>query len=178
MRPDDAEAADKFTRLNAKTRREMRELTIAARQIKAKRAERVLGDETVPNAFTGAISRTHGTIVFINRALKGAPVPEALASALRPVVRDGRARLGAIHHLLAEGTPAGSGTAMDASVAGASAKIEMMRSAGAAHIEALPFLLQTLRDDLNDLAAVGSTLSGPGKTAPITDAAEPVAVES
>jgi uncharacterized membrane protein YccC len=161
MRPDDPVAQDKFARLNAKTRREMRELTIAARQIKAKKAERVLGDETVPIAFTGAIGRTHGTIVFINRALRGAPVPETLTAALRPVVRDSRARLGAIHHLLAEGTPAGPGAELDASVAAASAKIETMRPAGAAHIEALPFLLQTLRDDLNDLAALGATLSGP-----------------
>jgi len=176
MRPDDAEAANKFTKLNAKTRREMRELTIAARQIKAKKAERALGDETVPNAFTGAIGRTHGTIVFINRALRGAPVPEALAAALRPVVRDGTARLGAIHHLLADGMPAGPGAELDASVAAASARIETMRSAGAAHIEALPFLLQTLRDDLNDLAAVGGTLSGPGKAAPKV-AAAPVPAE-
>lgn len=165
VKPDDAEAGTKFTRLNAKTRREMREVVIAARQIKAKRAERHL-PETLPNQFTAALSRTHGTIVFINRAVSGAPVPEGVANALRPVVRDARARLGAIQHLLSQGAPAGSSAALDASVDAAAAKIEM-RTANdpAAHLEALPFLLQTLRDDLNDLAGTAGAISGPGKRA-------------
>ena len=162
MRPEDAEARDKFVRLNAKTRREMRELVIAARQIKAKKAERDL-TETLPNQFTGALSRTHGTIVFIARALAGAPLPDGVTEALRPFLRDARARLGAIHHLLAEGTPAGSGAELAASVDAAAARIERVTSDPAAHLEALPFLMQTLRDDLNDLAATAGAISGPPK---------------
>jgi len=162
MRPEDAEARDKFVRLNAKTRREMRELVIAARQIKAKKAERDL-TETLPNQFTGALSRAHGTIVFIARALAGAPLPDGVTEALRPFLRDARARLGAIHHLLAEGTPAGSGAELAASVDAAAARIERVTSDPAAHLEALPFLMQTLRDDLNDLAATAGAISGPPK---------------
>jgi len=162
MRPDDAEARDKFVRLNAKTRREMRELVIAARQIKAKKAERDLA-ETLPNQFTGALSRTHGTIVFIARALAGAPLPDGVTEALRPFLRDARARLGAIHHLLSEGMPAGSGAELSASVDAAAARIERAVIDPAAHLEALPFLMQTLRDDLNDLAAAASAISGPPK---------------
>ncbi|HEX4304129.1 MAG TPA: FUSC family protein [Rhizomicrobium sp.] len=177
VKPDDAEARGKFTRLNAKTRKEMREVVIAARQIKAKRADRDLG-ETLPNQFTAALSRTHGTIVFIQRAVSGAPLPEAVANALRPVVRDARARLGAIHHLLAEDAPAGSSAALDASVAAASARIEL-RTANdpAAHLEALPFLLQTLRDDLNDLAGCAGAIAGPGKKAAAQPSPHPELVE-
>ena len=160
MRPDDAEAQDKFKRLNARTRREMRELVIAARQIKAKGAEKDLA-ETLPNQFTGALSRTHGTIVFITRALAGAPLPPGVTEALRPFLRDARARLGAIQHLLAEGTPAGSGAALAASVDAAAARIG--RGDPAAHLEAMPFLMQTLRDDLNDLAATAGAICGPPK---------------
>jgi uncharacterized membrane protein YccC len=169
VKGEDAEAKDKFSRLNAKTRREMREVVIAARQIKAKRAERDL-PETLPNQFTGALSRTHGTIVFISRAVRGAPLPEEIAAALRPVVRDARARLGAIHHLLAEGTPAESAAELELSVNAAAAKIGLRKADGrsegdpAAHVEALPFLLQTLRDDLAELAATAEGLAGPGKT--------------
>ena len=162
MRPEDIEAQDKFKRLNAKTRKEMRELTIAARQIKAKRTERDLA-ETLPNQFTGALSRTHGTIVFIARALAGAPLPDGVTAALRPFLRDARARLGAIHHLLAEGTPTGSGAELAASVDAAAARILRVTSDPAAHLEALPFLMQTLRDDLNDLAATAGAISGPPK---------------
>ncbi len=178
VKPDDAEARGKFVRLNARTRKEMREVTVAARQIKAKRAERDLG-ETLPNQFTAALSRTHGTIVFIQRAVSGAPLPEGVAQALRPVVRDARARLGAIQHLLAEGAAAGSSAALDASVGAAAAKIGM-RTANdpAAHLEALPFLLQTLRDDLNDLAATAGAISGPGKNAAAVSAGAPAVVEN
>ncbi len=140
VKAEDAEAKDKFTRLNAKTRREMRELVIAARQIKAKRGERHL-PETLPNQFTGALSRSHGTIVFIARAVRGAPLPEEIAAALRPVVRGARARLGAIHHLLAEGTPAGAATALEVSVNAAAAKIGLRtsdRSCGACRGAAVP----------------------------------------
>ncbi len=162
MRPEDAAAKGKFVRLNARTRRDMRELVIAARQIKAKRAERDSA-ETLPNQFTGALTRTHGTIVFIARALAGAPLPEGVTEALRPFLRDARARLGAIHHLLSEGTPAGSGAELAASVDAAAARIERVTSDPAAHLEALPFLMQTLRDDLNDLAATAGAISGPPK---------------
>ncbi|MEJ0026147.1 MAG: FUSC family protein [Rhizomicrobium sp.] len=166
MRPEDAEALDKFKRLNARTRRDMRELVIAARQIKAKRGGQDSGRdlaETQPNQFTGALSRTHGTIVFIARALSGAPLPDGVMDALRPFLRDARARLGAIHHLLAEGTPAGSGAELAASVDAAAARIERAAIDPAAHLEALPFLMQTLRDDLNDLAATAGAIGGPPK---------------
>jgi uncharacterized membrane protein YccC len=174
-RPDEAEAREKFTRLNARTRREMRELTIAARQIKAKGAERHLA-ETLPNQFTAALSRCHGAIAFIARALGSAPLPDGARDALRPFLRDARARLGAIHHLLADGTPAGAGTELDASVNVAVARIERLPGDPKAHLEALPFLLQTLRDDLNDLAAAAAAISGPPK-ARGADAAAPVPVE-
>jgi uncharacterized membrane protein YccC len=161
MRPDDVVAQDKFKRLNAKTRREMRELTIAARQIKSKG-----DDESLPIQFTQALSRAHGAIVFINRALTGAPVPEDVTAALRPFVRDARARFGAIHHLLAEGTPVGADAELDASVALASARLETLPDGDPkAHLGPLPFLLQSLRDDLNDLAATAAAISGPLKQA-------------
>jgi uncharacterized membrane protein YccC len=171
-RPDDAEAKDKFTRLGAKTRKEMRELTIAARQIKAKGDE-----ESLPLQFTQALSRAHGAIVFINRALSGAPVPDAVTAALRPFVRDARARFGAIHHLLAEGQPAGAGAELDASVASASARLEKLPGGGKAHLEALPFLLQSLRDDLNDLAATAAAISGPGKMRAAADGESALATQ-
>ncbi|MEI9993132.1 MAG: FUSC family protein [Rhizomicrobium sp.] len=164
MKPGDAAAADTFKRLNAKTRREMRELTIAARQIKAKRAERDLS-ETLPNQFAAALSRTHGAIVFIHRALGSAPLPEGAIEALRPFLRDARARLGAIQHLLAEGVPAGAGTELDTSVNAAIARLEKLPGDPAAHLEALPFLLQTLRDDLNELAGCAGAIAGPPRAA-------------
>ncbi len=195
-KPDGAAARDKFARLNAKTRREMRELVIAARQIKAKRSKsppppfaanaaagvgtlslptpaaelrpagegRDLG-ETLPNQFTAALGRAHGTIVFVARALAGAPLAEDVAQALRPFVRDARARLGAIHHFLADGTPLDGADALEASTVAASARIERCAAARpAVHLEALPFLLQTLRDDLNELAGLAEKMSGPPKT--------------
>lgn len=172
-KPDDAEARDKFARLNNKTRRGMRELTIAARQIKAKHGED--DGETLPNRFTGALGRAHGSIVFIARALGGAALPAETVAALRPFVRDARARLGELHHLLAEATPAGSGAALDASTAAASARIAACAGdGGAAHLEALPFLIQTLRDDLNELAACAAAITpgtGP-KPVPAGTAAE------
>ncbi|HXC55305.1 MAG TPA: FUSC family protein [Rhizomicrobium sp.] len=178
VKPGEAEARDKLTRLNARTRREMREVVVAARQIKPKRGERHLA-ETLPNQFTAALGRTHGSIVFINRAVSGAPLPENVAGALRPFVRDARARLGAIHHLLADGVPLDPGAALDASVEAASARIAM-RTANdpAAHLEALPFLLQTLRDDLNDLAATAAAIAGPPKMRSREDVAAPVAAET
>lgn len=160
MRPDDAEAREKFTRLNAKTRREMRELTIAARQIRTK-GEPV--SETLPNQFTAAIGRAHGTIVFIARALGRAALPDGVTAALRPVLRDARARLGAIHHLLTEGTPAGVGAELAASVEAATARIAGLTGGPTAHLEALPFLLLTLRDDLNELAAAAGAIAQPPK---------------
>jgi uncharacterized membrane protein YccC len=160
MKPDDAVAQGKFVRLNAKTRKEMREVVIAARQIKAKRAARDGAAETLPNQFTAALSRMHGTIVFINRALTGAPVPEELTAALRPFLRDARARLGAIHHLLADGEPAGAGAELAASIEAAVARIERLPGNPKAHVEALPFLLQTLQDDLRDLAETAAAIGG------------------
>lgn len=163
VRPDDGEARDKFARLNAKTRREMRELVIAARQIKARSAARD-GAETLPNQFTAALSRAHGSIVFVSRALAGAPLADEVTRALRPVVQGARARLGAIHHLLANGTALPALADLDACVNGAAARIEACAArAPAAHLAALPFLLQTLRDDLNDLAAAAVAIGGPPK---------------
>ncbi len=103
-RPEDVEARDKFTRLNARTKREMRELVIAARQIRARKEQRD-GPDTLPNQFTTALGRTHGTIIFITRALSGAPLVDDVRDALKPFLRTARARLGGIHHLLSEGTP-------------------------------------------------------------------------
>jgi hypothetical protein len=163
-KPDDAEARDKFTRLNNKTRRGMRELTIAARQIKARRGEE--DGETLPNRFTAALGRAHGAIVFVARALGSAPLPAEIVAALRPFVRDARARLGEIHHLLANGTRAGSGATLDATTTTASARIAACaRGDAGAHLEALPFLIQTLRDDLGEMAALADELSGPDRRA-------------
>jgi uncharacterized membrane protein YccC len=156
MRPADADAQDKFKRLNARTRRDLRELVIAARQIRSKGGE---ASETPANQFTAALGRAHSAIVFIARALAGAPVPDAAMEALRPFLRDARARLDGVHHLLRDGTPAGDGTDLNASVAAASARIARETADARAHLEALPFLLQTLRDDLNDLAATAAGLS-------------------
>jgi uncharacterized membrane protein YccC len=176
MTPDDPERREKFVKLNAKTRREMREVVIAARQIKAKRAERDLV-ETLPNQFTAALSRTHGTIVFVARALAGAPPSEDVRKILHPFVLAVRARLAAIHFLLADGTPLDSGTELGASVHVAAAKIELYAAkVPAAHLEALPFLIQTLRDDVNDLAGTAVAISGPGKTAAVSGT--PVAAEN
>lgn len=173
-KPDDAEARDKFTRLNNKTRRGMRELTIAARQIKARRGEE--DGETLPNRFTAALGRAHGAIVFVARALGSAPLPVEIVAALRPFVRDARARLGEIHHLLAEGTPAGSGATLDATTTAASARIAACASSDAgAHLEALPFLIQTLRDDLGEMAALAGDLAGPGHSVSKTVSGETVA---
>ena len=73
-------------------------------------------------------------------------------------------RLGAVHHLLAEGTEAGAAVELDVSVNAAAAKIGLRKATDpAAHIEALPFLLQTLRDDLAELAATAEGISGTGK---------------
>jgi len=41
------------------------------------------------------------------------------------------------------------------------ARIERLPGDPKAHLEALPFLLQTLRDDLNDLATCAAAIAGP-----------------
>jgi hypothetical protein len=64
---------------------------------------------------------------------------------------------------------------LDASVAQASARLEKLPGDPAAHLEALPFLLQSLRDDLDDLAATAAAISGPGKPAAQPSAAPAVA---
>ncbi len=174
MRPQDAEAREKFARLNAKTRKELRELVIAARQIRQRRAERALA-ETPANRFAAALARTHGTTLFIARALAGAPLPDGVTEALRPFLRDARARLGAIHDLLTKGTAEG-GADLSASIDAASARIAALTPDPAAHLEALPFLLQTLRDDLNELAANAGAISVPPKTRG-AEAAEAVPAE-
>jgi uncharacterized membrane protein YccC len=161
-RPEDVEARDKFTRLNARTKREMRELVIAARQIRARKEQRD-GPDTLPNQFTTALGRTHGTIIFITRALSGAPLVDDVRDALKPFLRTARARLGGIHHLLSEGTPLDPSTELDAAVALASARIERHATDNpAVHLEAMPFLLETLRDDLDELATLASNLPRPG----------------
>ncbi len=160
-RPADVEARDKFTRLNARTKREMRELVIAARQIRARKEERD-GPDTLPNQFTAALGRTHGTIIFITRALSGAPLVDDVRDALKPFLRTARARLGGIHHLLADGTPLDPSAELDAAVASASARIERHATDNpAVHLEAMPFLLETLRDDLNELATLAGNLPRP-----------------
>ena len=169
MRPADAEAQDKFKRLNARTRRELREVVIAARQIKARGVEKELS-ETPSNQFTAALGRAHCSIVFIARALAGALLPEGVTEAMRPFLRDARARLSAIHHLLLDGTPAGAGAELDASVTAAAARIAQRVPDPAAHLEALPFLMQTLRDDLNELALAAQALGGPPAKAMPQDA--------
>lgn len=149
VRPGDEESREKFLRLNAKTRREMRDLVAATRQLGAKGTDE----------FTQALVRTHGTIVFIMRALGGAPMDAEIGTALRPVVGAARAQLEHLKALLADHTPvpeeAGCGPAVEA------ARDAIARHAAdnpAVHLEALPFLLETLRDDLNELITLGAAL--------------------
>lgn len=143
VRAGDAEAQDKFHRLNAKTRRDMRDLVAATRQLGA--------DGT--DSFAQSLVRTHGTIVFIMRALGGAPMAEEIGAALRPVVGSARHQLEQLRALLADSIPIPEDTGCGAAVEAARGAI--LRHAAdnpAVHLEALPFLLETLRDDLDELA--------------------------
>jgi hypothetical protein len=151
VRPGDEESRGKFIRLNAKTRRDMRDLVAAARQLGAKGTDE----------FTQALLRTHGTIVFMMRALGGAPMADDIGTALRPVVGAARAQLDHLRVLLTDGTPvpdeSGCGPAVEA------ARETITRHAAdnpAVHLEALPFLLETLRDDLAELIALAAALPG------------------
>ena len=137
----DAEARDKFTRLNAKIRRDMRDLVAMTRQLGAKGTD----------DFTQALVRTHGTIVFISRALGGAPTAEEVSAALLPVVAAGRMQLIHLHGLLAENRAIPEGTGCTLAV-GAARDVIVRHAADnpAVHLEALPFLLETLRDDLDE----------------------------
>lgn len=147
-RSGEADARDKFTRLNAKI---LRDLVAMPRRLGAKGTD----------DFTQALVRTHGTIQFISRALSGAPTAPEVGAALLPVVAAGRMQLIHLHGLLAENRaiPEGAGC----SVAVEAAREAILRHAAdkpAAHLEALPFLLETLRDDLDELAATAAALPG------------------
>lgn len=149
VRPGDAESRDKFVRLNGKTRREMRDLVASTRQLGIKGTD----------DFMQGLVRTHGTIVFISRALGGAEMAEEISKALRPVVGAARAQFEHLQALLTDRTPipqdAGCGPAVEA------ARGAIVRHAAdnpAVHLEALPFLLETLRDDLNELGTLGAAL--------------------
>lgn len=149
VRPGDEESRDKFTRLNAKTRRDMRDLAAAARQLGAKGTD----------DFTQALVRTHGTIVFIMRALGGAPMADEISGALRPVVGAARSQLEHLHAVLADGTPVPEGAGCGPAVEAARGAITRHAADNPAiHLEALPFLLETLRDDLNELITLGAAL--------------------
>ena len=52
-------------------------------------------------------------------------------------------------------------------------RLETLPGNPKAHLEALPFLLQSLRDDLNDLAATAAAISGPPKARTETVSALP-----
>jgi hypothetical protein len=93
--------------------------------------------------------------------LGGAPMADEIGAALRPVVGAARAQFEHLHALLADGIPvpeeAGCGPAVEA------ARGAITRHAAdnpAIHLEALPFLLETLRDDLNELIALAAALPG------------------
>jgi uncharacterized membrane protein YccC len=152
VRPDDEEARDKFTRLNGKIRRELRDLVAALRQLG--------GDKGgAGEGFAQALVRTHGTIVFISRALGGAPLAAEVATALKPAVGAARAQFVAIGEGLGEGKALPPIDALSGAVA--QARQGIVRHAAdnpAIHLEALPFLWETLRDDLAELAVLTAAL--------------------
>jgi hypothetical protein len=150
-RSGDADSREKFTRLNAKIRRDMRDLVAMTRQLGAKGTDE----------FTQALVRTHGTIVFISRALGGAATDAEVSAALMPVVAAGRMQLIHLHGLLSDDKPVPEGAGCKAAVEAARGAI--VRHAAdnpAVHLEALPFLLETLRDDLDELVAAAALLPG------------------
>ena len=151
VRPDDAEARDKFARLNGKIRRDLRDLVAALRQLG--------GDKGEGEGFAQSLVRTHGTIVFISRALGGAPLAAEVAAALKPAVGAARAHFAALSDGLSSGSAAPETDALSAAVA--AARDGIVRHAAdnpAIHLEALPFLWETLRDDLAELAVLTTTL--------------------
>ena len=151
VRPDDAEARDKFARLNGKIRRDLRDLVAALRQLG--------GDKGEGEGFAQSLVRTHGTIVFISRALGGAPLAAEVAAALKPAVGAARAHFAALADGLSSGSAAPETDALSAAVA--AARDGIVRHAAdnpAIHLEALPFLWETLRDDLAELAVLTTTL--------------------
>ncbi|HMA50422.1 MAG TPA: hypothetical protein VKP60_11755, partial [Magnetospirillaceae bacterium] len=151
VRPGDAEARDKFIRLNAKVRRDMRDLVAATRQLGAKGTDE----------FAQCLVRTHGTIVFIMRALGGAAMADEIGAALRPVVGAARKQLDHLQELLADNRPVPEGAGCAPAVEAARGAI--LRHAAdnpAIHLEALPFLLETLRDDLDELTTLAAALPG------------------
>ena len=151
FRSGDADSRDKFSRLNAGIRRDMRDLVATARRLGAKGAD----------DFTQALVRTHGTIVFISRALGGAPVAAEINAVLLPVIAAGRLQLIGLHGVLAEHKPVPGGSGCAEPVEAARGAITRHAADNpAVHLEALPFLLETLRDDLDELITLAAALPG------------------
>ena len=154
---DDADAREKFARLSLRTRRELREATILARSVRQKPKDET--GETPANQLVAIIGRINATIAFIARALNAAAPSTEMNEAAAPFLHAVRARLAALGEALAHrGTPPPA-PELDTELDGAVSRIEAFAHANpAAHLDALPFLLQTLRDDLNDLAAAAASL--------------------
>lgn len=173
LRPEDAEAREKFVKLNAKVRRDLRELVIAARQIRLRGRDEAEG-ETPPVAFAAVIARTQGSIGFMARALGSAPLAEDVREALKPLSRAARTRLQAVEAgLLGRAEPAAGGD-LGAAVDLAGRRILLHAADNpAVHLEAMPFLLQTLKGDLDALLVQAAALPGRRGAAPAADATAP-----
>lgn len=156
VRGKDAEAREKFTKLNAKVRRDLREVVILARGIRAKRAEKHL-PETPANRFAVALSRLQATIQFIARALGNEDA--SIADALRPFVGAARARIAALAEALRQSVSPAAAVEIDDALAMSLNRIAAYAKTNpGAHLGALPFLFQTLRDDLAELADASAAL--------------------
>jgi uncharacterized membrane protein YccC len=157
MRGKDPEAREKFVKLNAKVRRDLREIVIAARGIRAKRAEKDL-PETPANRFAALLGRTQTTVQFIARAL--ANEDAGIAEALRPFIGAARTRIGALGDGLRANATEPADDLSGPLAESLSRAVAYAAAHPGAHLEALPFLFQTVRDDLAELAEAASGLCG------------------
>jgi uncharacterized membrane protein YccC len=155
-RGKDPEAREKYARLSLKARKELREITIAARGIRAKRAEKDF-PETPANRLAASMSRMQTTIQFINRAL--ANEDASIWDALQPFISAARARLEKIGEALRAREKPADDSEIDGRL---QITLERVATYGkdnpGAHLEALPFLFAALRDDLKELAEAGGGL--------------------
>ncbi|HUJ04444.1 MAG TPA: hypothetical protein VLW75_12455, partial [Rhizomicrobium sp.] len=150
----DAESRESFAKLSLRIRRELREATVIARGVRQKRNGET---ESPENRLVAAAGRVHGSVSFIARALENAP---ELRERALPFIGAVRARLDATKRLLEGETAASTPDELDASLGALQTHIESFAKANpAAHLDALPFLLRALTDDLNELSGAARALS-------------------
>ncbi len=142
---------EKYEKLNNKVRRDMRELVLAARTLAPRDGEAGV------NRFAGALTRTHAAVAYCVRALQEAHRTPELVAALAPFAAAVRQRCETVRGLLLSQPAAEDGLAM-AQGAARDAIARIRETDPAAHLDALPFLIGCLAEDLEALRAAAAQL--------------------